>query len=137
MKPLNIWRTGSISGIMKWKLVLDKIRSLTRAQTEGYGCAYEIREGIPGAVLVNDKEATLKAYEIAKTTFGDDRAVYPGPTLLGSEDFAFMLQQRPGTYCCICNGDTPMVHHPRYIFNQDILPLGAAFWAALAEGLLR
>lgn len=119
------------------KLVLDKIRTLTRTQTEGYGCTYEIREGIPGAVLVNDKEATLKAYKIAKTTFGDDRAVYPGPTFLGSEDFAFMLQQRPGTYCFLGNGDTPMVHHPQFIFNQDILPVGAAYWAALAEGLLR
>ena len=119
------------------KLVLDKIRTLTRTQTEGYGCTYEIREGVPGAVLVNSKEETLEAYEIAKTTFGDDRAVYPGPTFLGSEDFAFMLQKRPGTYCFVGNGDTPMVHHPQFIFNQDILPLGAAYWVALTEGLLR
>src|SRR5690606_26806189 len=65
------------------KLILDKIRALTRTQTEGYGCTYEIREGVPGAVLVNDKDETRKAYEIAKTAFGDDRAVYPGPTFLG------------------------------------------------------
>jgi len=118
------------------KLVLDNIRALTKNQAEGYGCSYEIREGIPGAVLVNDRDETLEAYEIAKEAFGDDRAVYPGPTFLGSEDFAFMLQEKPGTYCFIGNGDTPMVHHPEFIFNKDNLPRGAAYWAALTEGLL-
>ena len=119
------------------KMVLDKIKTLTRTQAEGYGCTYEIREGIPGAVLVNTKEETLKAYEIAQSAFGEDRTVYPGPTFLGSEDFAFMLQKRPGTYCFIGNGDTPMVHHPEFVFNQDILPRGAAYWVALTEGLLQ
>lgn len=118
------------------KMVLNKVRELTRSQAEGFGCTYEIREGVPGAVLVNDVEETRKAYEIAKTAFGDNRAVYPGPTFLGSEDFAFMLQKKPGHYCFIGNGDTPMVHHPKYVFNQDILPKGAAYWVHLTEGLL-
>jgi hippurate hydrolase len=119
------------------KLVLDKVRELTRTQAEGYGCTYEIREGVPGAVLVNDKEETLRAAEIARTAFGEDDVVYPGPTFLGSEDFAFMLQEKKGTYCFIGNGDTPMVHHPKFIFNQGILPKGAAYWVALTEGYLR
>lgn len=118
------------------KLVLDKVRELTKAQAEGYGCSYEIREGIPGAVLVNDTEETLKAYEIAKKAFGEEEVVYPGPTFLGSEDFAFMLQEKPGTYCFIGNGDTPMVHHPEFTFNKDNLTKGAAYWAALTEGYL-
>ena len=119
------------------KMVLDKVRELTRTQAEGYGCTYEIREGVPGAVLVNDKEETLRAAEIARTAFGEDDVVYPGPTFLGSEDFAFMLQEKKGTYCFIGNGDTPMVHHPKFIFNQGILPKGAAYWVALTEGSLR
>lgn len=119
------------------KMVLDKVRTLTRTHAEGFGCTYEIREGVPGAVLVNDTEETMKAYELAKAAFGEDKVAYPGPTFLGSEDFAFMLQERPGTYCCLGNGDTPMVHHPRYIFNKDLLPIGAAYWVALTEGYLR
>lgn len=118
------------------KLVLDKVRSLTQNQAEGFGCTYEIREGVPGAVLVNDTEDTQKAYEIAKEAFGDENVVYPGPTFLGSEDFAFMLQERPGTYCFIGNGDTPMVHHPEFVFNRDNLTKGAAYWVALTEGYL-
>ena len=119
------------------ELVLNTVRELTRTQAEGFGCTYEIREGVPGAVLVNDEEETLRAAEIARTAFGEDDVVYPGPTFLGSEDFAFMLQKKKGTYCFIGNGDTPMVHHPQFIFNQDILPKGAAYWVALTEGYLR
>ena len=119
------------------KLVLKKVRDLTRSQAEGYGCTFEIREGVPGAVLVNDEGETVRASEIARAAFGDDDVVYPGPTFLGSEDFAFMLQEKKGTYCFIGNGDTPMVHHPQFVFNREILPKGAAYWVALTEGYLR
>ena len=118
-------------------MVLGKVRELTRTQAEGYGCTYEIREGVPGAVLVNDKDETLRAAEIARSTFGKEDVIYPGPTCLGSEDFAFMLHEKKGTYCFIGNGETPMVHHPRFVFNQSILPKGAAYWVALTEGYLR
>lgn len=117
-------------------MVLARIRDLTRAQAEGYGCTYEIREGVPGAVLTNDEAETQKAAEIARQAFGDENVIFPGPSFLGSEDFAFMLQEEKGTYCFIGNGDTPMVHHPEFVFNQDILPIGAAYWAALTEGYL-
>jgi hippurate hydrolase len=119
------------------KLVLKKVRDLTRTQAEGFGCTFEIREGVPGAVLVNDEGETVRAAEIARVAFGDDDVIYPGPTFLGSEDFAFMLQEKKGTYCFIGNGDTPMVHHPRFVLNRDILPKGAAYWVALTEGYLR
>ncbi len=119
------------------EMVLGKVRELTRTQAEGYGCTWEIRTGVPGAVLVNDEEETLKAAGIAREAFGEADVIYPGPTFLGSEDFAFMLQKKKGTYCFIGNGDTPMVHHPQFIFNEGILPKGAAYWVALAEGYLR
>lgn len=118
-------------------MVLNKVRDLTRTQAEGFGCTYEIREGVPGAVLVNDEEETLRAAEIAREAFGEENVVYPGPTFLGSEDFAFMLQEKKGTYCFLGNGDTPMVHHPQFVLNKSILPMGAAYWAALTEGYLR
>lgn len=127
-------RTKSLADRM---LVLDKIRLLTQHQAEGYACTYEIREGVPGTVLVNNETETKRAYEIAKQAFGDENVVYSGPTFLGSEDFAFMLQQKPGTYCFIGNGDTPMVHHPEYTFDKANLTKGAAYWIALAEGYLK
>lgn len=118
------------------KLVLNKIREITEGQAKSFGCTYEIREGTPGAVLVNDPVETQKAYEIAREAFGDKEVVFPGPTFMASEDFAFMLQKKPGTYCFVGNGDTPMVHNPGYSFNRDILTKGAAYWVELAEGYL-
>ncbi|MGU5159822.1 M20/M25/M40 family metallo-hydrolase, partial [Pseudomonas aeruginosa] len=56
------------------------------------------------------------------------------PKLMGSEDFAWMLQRCPGSYLFIGNGrGRPMVHNPAYDFNDDILVRGAAYWGALAE----
>lgn len=118
------------------ELVLSKVRAITQHQAECYGCTYEIRKGVPGAVLLNDEDETARAAEIARETFGEGQVVYPGPTFLGSEDFAFMLQQRKGTYCILGNGPGPMVHHPQYQFNQEILPVGAAYWIALVERYL-
>ena len=119
------------------KLVLGKVRSITKAQADSFGCGHEIREGVPGAVLVNDAAETAKAASIARDAFGDDAVMYPGPSYLGSEDFAFMLQKKAGTYCLLGNGDTPMVHHPQYVFNDAILPVGAAYWVALTEQYLQ
>ena len=119
------------------KLVLSKIKSITKAQAEAFGCAHQIREGVPGAVLVNDPAETAKAAAIAQQAFGDDAVMYPGPSYLGSEDFAFMLQKMQGTYCLLGNGDTQMAHHPQYVFNDAILPVGAAYWVTLTEQYLR
>ncbi|MEO8714175.1 MAG: M20/M25/M40 family metallo-hydrolase, partial [Acetobacteraceae bacterium] len=60
------------------------------------------------------------------------------PTM-GGEDFAFMLQAKQGSYIMLGAGrgpDDAMPHHPAYNFNDEILPVGASYWATLAEQLL-
>ena len=118
-------------------MVLDKIRSITKAQAEAFNCAYEIREGVAGAVLINTPENTKWAANVAKATFGEDQVVENMHPYMGSEDFAFMLKEKVGTYCMIGNGDTFMVHHPKYVFNQDMLSRGATYWVALVEDYLK
>ncbi len=65
---------------------------------------------------------------------------------MGAEDFAYMLQAKPGAYCFIANGDGThrdmghgagpcMLHNPSYDFNDDLIPLGATYWVRLAETL--
>lgn len=117
--------------------VLNRIREVVKFQAESYGCEYEIREGIPGAVLVNTPENTQWAAEVAETIFGEESVVYDMNPYMGSEDFAFMLQEKKGNYCMLGNGNTEMVHHPEYVFDQDILPLGAAYWVGLVENYLK
>ena len=58
---------------------------------------------------------------------------------MGAEDFAWFLEEKPGAYIWIGNGAAPdqaMLHNPHYDFNNEILPLGASYWARLAEGIL-
>lgn len=117
--------------------VLNRIREITRCQAETYGCTYEIREGQPGAVLVNTPEETAFATQVAIDTYGEENVINPSVAYMGSEDFAFMLQKKPGTYLMIGNGDTPMVHHPKYVLDQDIFPIGANYWVSLVEAYLK
>ncbi|MBI1622727.1 M20 aminoacylase family protein [Aquamicrobium zhengzhouense] len=119
------------------EMVLRNIRRIIDHQSQSFGCTSEIRVGVPGAVLVNDRQETEKAVSIAQTAFGEDQVIYPGPSFLASEDFAFMLQKKKGTYCFLGSGPGKMVHHPEYYFNQQIMPIGAAYWVALTEGYLR
>ncbi len=118
-------------------MVLDKVRRITKAQAESFNCTYEIREGVAGTVLVNTPENTQWAYKIAQETFGEDNAVYDMHPFMASEDFAFMLQKKVGTYCMMGNGNTYMVHHPKFVFNQDLLSRGATYWVALTENYLK
>lgn len=118
------------------KMVLDKIRSITKAQAEAFNCQYEIREGIPGTVLVNTPENTKWAADVTAKTFGEENVIRDANPLLASEDFAFMLEKCKGTYVMAGNGKGFMVHHPQYVFNQDLLPLGAAYWVSLVEAYL-
>ena len=126
-------------------LLERRIRALAAAQAEGFGCRAEVDWRAGYAVLVNTPVETAFAREVSLDLFGPDRVTRQGPPLTGSEDFAFMLERVPGSYLLIGNGrgegDGPasaacMVHHPGYDFNDANLPVGAAYWVALAERFL-
>lgn len=70
---------------------------------------------------------------------GERNVVEQADILMGSEDFAFMLQRRPGSFVRLGNGageEGCMVHNPKYDFNDRNLVTGAAFWARLVERYL-
>ena len=117
-------------------LVLDKIRRIVAATAEAYAVKSEIREGSPGAILINDAAETERCIGIARSLLGEEGVVSPGPTFMGSEDFAFYAQKVPAVYAFIGNGDTPMVHHPMYVFDESNLSVGVAYWVAVAEAYL-
>ncbi|MGX9349902.1 M20 aminoacylase family protein [Shimia sp. W99] len=81
-------------------------------------------------VMVNSEEQTEFAAEVARSVSGqcDD-----APLVMGGEDFAFMLEERPGAYILVGNGDTAMVHHPEYNFNDEAIPAGCSWWAEIVE----
>jgi len=81
-------------------------------------------------VMVNHEAQTEFAAQVARSVSGD---CAEAPLVMGGEDFAFMLETRPGAYILVGNGDTAMVHHPLYNFNDDVIPVGCSWWAGLVE----
>jgi hippurate hydrolase len=88
------------------------------------------------APLVNDAAATTEFADVAAELVGEHNVERERSLIMASEDFSFMLEQRPGAYINIGNGDTVgscPVHNPGYDFNDEILPLGAAALAGIVE----
>ncbi|MFT7242895.1 MAG: amidohydrolase [Candidatus Azotimanducaceae bacterium] len=88
---------------------------------------------------VNSAAEAEIAGQVAASIVGADRVNLNPTPAMGSEDFAFMLQEKPGSYIWIGNGDgegARSVHNAGYDFNDEILPIGASYWVKLAETLL-
>jgi hippurate hydrolase len=89
---------------------------------------------------INDAEATALSRAAAATVAGEARVVPMERPTMGAEDFSYMLNAKQGSYILLGGGrgpDEAGVHHPKYDFNDDVLPVGASYWAVLTEQLLR
>ena len=80
----------------------------------------------------------MEAHRAARALVGEPNVNVDAPLITGSEDFAFMLEARPGGFIMIGNGVAPdgsfhYVHTPLYDFNDEILTLGAGYWVSLVE----
>jgi len=82
---------------------------------------------------VNHVQETLVAVKAARAVVGEANVNAELEPLMGSEDFAFMLEERPGNIMLIGNGDTAGVHDPRYDFNDAAIPYGIAYFRSLIE----
>lgn len=121
------------------KRIEERLRSMVDAQAASFGLLghVDFRAGYP--VLANTPAETALARRVAEQLVGADH-VLASPPILGSEDFAFMLERCPGCYLMIGNGAGEaacMVHNPGYDFNDRVLPTGASYWVRLAEACLR
>lgn len=103
------------------------------------GARAELEYALQVPPVINDADALELAASAAAGLIGEDAVETSTEPVLGSEDFALMLERRPGCYVFIGNGDgegSCMIHNPSYDFNDDILPVGASYWARLAETAL-
>jgi hippurate hydrolase len=115
----------------------QRIRALVTAHVQGYGGEVDIayERGYP--VLINSEAETAFARQVAEELVGADQVTAPFPPVPGSEDFAYYLQKKPGCFFRLGNGESgAMLHHPKYDFNDEILPTGAAYWCRLVERYL-
>ncbi|MGZ8136409.1 MAG: M20 aminoacylase family protein [Methylococcaceae bacterium] len=122
--------------------VADKISALVNAICQGFEVTADIKfnpenPGYP--VTFNAEAETAIALKAAIAVAGETCVDQNPVPSMGSEDFAFMLQEKPGCYIWIGNGSSEnscLLHNPHYDFNDEILPVGAAYWVKLVETVL-
>ena len=111
-------------------LVEERLKAMVETQAAAFGGSAEINymRGYP--VMTNSDEQTAFAADVAAKVSG---SCHDAPLVMGGEDFAFMLNARPGAYILVGNGDSASVHHPEYNFNDDAIPAGCSWWTEIVE----
>lgn len=122
--------------------IMERLIRVSDGVCKAFGVRGEVRfnpenPGYP-VTLNSPEETAIAAYVAAQIAGAEHVNLAPAPCM-GSEDFAFMLQQKPGCYILIGNGPSAgscLLHNPHYDFNDEILPIGAAYWVKLVKTLL-
>ncbi|RYH03085.1 amidohydrolase [Salipiger sp. IMCC34102] len=111
-------------------LAEKRLTAIAETTAQAYGATATVRyhKGYP--VMINHDEQTAFAADVAREIAGD---CAEAPLVMGGEDFAYMLEERPGAYILVGNGDTASVHHPEYNFNDEAIPAGCSWWAEVVE----
>ena len=117
--------------------VQDMLEKRIKETAEGIARSYGAQATVQYTRLypptVNHDMATDFAVRVAQDVAGQANVVSDTVPLMGSEDFSFMLNERPGNMIMLGNGDTPGCHHPAYDFNDAAIPLGVSYWVRLVE----
>jgi amidohydrolase len=118
------------------ELAEKRIKEIAVAVATGLGASAEVayRRGYPSTVNT-EKEAVFAA-RVGEKVFGRGNVVTDGEPTMGGEDFSYMLQARPGAYVFLGQGGPQggcFLHNPGYDFNDEVIPLGAGYLAALVE----
>jgi hippurate hydrolase len=102
------------------------------AMAQGATAKLNFERGYP--VLNNHDAETGFAAKVAREIAGSDKVDDDLPPMMGAEDFSYMLNARPGAFIFIGNGENSAgLHHPRYNFNDDVIPYGTSYWVKLVE----
>ena len=116
-----------------------RIRMICENQAASFGMRATVDYERSYDATINHKAETDFVRDLARRFAGDDKVIDLERPFMGSEDFAYMLKARPGSYFFLgtsVTGEEKSLHHPGYNFNDDLLPIGAAFWTELAEAYL-
>src|SRR5262245_10310261 len=114
-------------------LLEHRVGEVARGIAAAYGAAARVEYSRDCPITVNHARETELAAKIAREVAGSTKVAADTPPIMAGEDFAFMLQARPGNMIFIGNGDTAALHHPAYDFNDAAIPHGVSYWARLVE----
>lgn len=113
--------------------VRDRLRALAAGLTASFGARIEIDIRDIFSVLVNHEKQARAMADTAGEIVGPENVSSAPYPMMGSEDFADMLKLIPGAYAWVGSADGPALHHPKFIFDDTILPIGASLLARLVE----
>ncbi|SFI43211.1 M20 aminoacylase family protein [Aerobium aerolatum] len=114
-------------------LAEKRLRELLAGIASMYGAQIDLDYDRAYPVMINDAAMAKVCADVAATIVGEDNVVRDTAASLGGEDFAFMLERCPGAMIYIGQGPSAELHHPQFDFNDEIIPLGATYWARLVE----
>jgi len=118
------------------ELVQRRIQEVVTGVSQQTGARINLAymRGYP--VLVNHAEQTQVAARVAADVAGTANVVADAKPIMAAEDFAYMLEARPGAFIFVGNGDSAELHHPAYNFNDEAIVYGTSYWIKLVEGAL-
>jgi hippurate hydrolase len=117
-------------------LLQQRIGEVAEGTARLYGARAKVtyHRGYP--VLNNHARETSFAADVAREIVGDTKVDTDVAPVMGAEDFSYMLEERPGAFIFVGNGDSASLHHPAYDFNDNVIPLGTSYWVRLTETAL-
>jgi hippurate hydrolase len=121
-----------LSGVVR-DMIEKRLGEVTKAIAAAHGAGVSLFYDRNYPVTRNHPAAVSFAAAIAGQVAGVGNVATDAPPMLAGEDFAYMLEQRPGAYMFIGNGDSAGLHNASYDFNDEIIPLGCSYWARLVE----
>jgi hippurate hydrolase len=115
------------------ELLARRVAEVIEGTARLYGARIKFnwRQGYP--VLSNHEQETAFAAMVAGQVAGATHVETNMAPIMGGEDFSYMLEQRPGAFIFVGNGESYGLHHPRYNFNDDVIPYGTSYWVRLVE----
>ena len=111
----------------------EQIKRIAENTAAAFGATAKVTYDRNYPVMVNHDDQTEFMANVARTVVGDHNVNDDMEQTMGGEDFAFMLEARPGAYILCGNGEGAMVHHPEYNFNDEAIPAGCSLWANIIE----
>ena len=120
-------------------LAEQKVRLIAAKTAEALGCAATVEYSRGYPATVNSERESMFAQRVGERLFGKANVITDHAPVMGGEDFSYMLLERPGAYVFLGQGGGPhncFLHNPNYDFNDEVIPLGAGYLAALVEEAL-
>ena len=126
---------GTVRTLSKDMRILaeKRLREIVTGVAGAMGCTAVIDYELGYPVTFNHAEQTSFVAKVAGSLVGSSNVDLAVPPTMGSEDFSFMLEERPGSYIFMGNGDSAGLHHPAYDFNDRAIPVGVSYWASIVE----